>query len=85
MWYLNFVNDKLSFLGVADFWKEDWIFESGTVNEDKTHYIFQAEPQLWFNWNQNFSVGCETEVDYNFGGLQGFKLMPTIGAKVTFK
>jgi len=84
VWYLNFAGDKLSFNGFADFWREDWLFSQGTPGAQKTRYIFQAEPQLWYNFTGNFALGSEAEVDYNFGGMKGFKIMPTIGAKVTF-
>jgi hypothetical protein len=82
VWYLNFARDKFSFTGYADFWRED--FEFGTAaNSDITKFVFQAEPQLWYNLNSGFALGGEVEVDYNFL-FKGLHLYPTIGAKVTF-
>ncbi|MEN8117377.1 MAG: DUF5020 family protein [Bacteroidota bacterium] len=82
VWYLNFANNKLSFTGYADFWREDMDF--GTIeNPDFTKYIFQAEPQLWFNTTEKFAIGSEIEVSYNFEA-SGFRFLPTLGAKYTF-
>lgn len=75
VWYVNFAKGKLSFTGFADLWKE------------KTAYgkmVFLSEPQLWFNINKNFAVGGEVELSNNFGGMDGFKVMPTLGLKYTF-
>ncbi len=79
VWYLNFANNKLSFTGFADLWREDMVF--GT---DKTKFVFLSEPQLWYNCTKKFSVGGEVELSSNFGGMEGFNVMPTLGAKYTF-
>jgi len=47
-------------------------------------FVFQSEPQLWFNFTSNISVGSEIEIGYNFGGIQGLRLNPTLGAKWEF-
>ncbi len=83
VWYYNFANNKLSFTGFADLWREDFSFAVGE-NVEATKYVFLSEPQLWYNFNKNFAVGSEVELSANFGGLKGFNVMPTIGAKVTF-
>lgn len=75
VWYLNFAKGKMSFTGFADFWKEKTA--AGT-------FVFLSEPQLWYNFNKNFAAGSELELSNNFGGMDGFKLMPTLGAKYTF-
>ena len=75
VWYLNFCKGKMSFNGFADFWKETTLFGD---------YIFLAEPQLWYNASSHFAVGSEVELSNNFGGMDGFKIMPTLGAKYTF-
>jgi hypothetical protein len=46
--------------------------------------VFLSEPQLWFNATKKFSIGSEVELSSNFGGMDGFKVMPTLGAKYTF-
>jgi hypothetical protein len=75
VWYLNFAKGKMTFSGFADLWKE----KTGFGN-----MVFLSEPQLWFNATKKFSVGSEVELSSNFGGMDGFKIMPTLGAKYTF-
>ena len=79
VWYLNFAKGKMSFTGFADFWKEDNVFGTKT-----TDFVFLSEPQLWYNFNKNFAAGGEIELSNNFGGMEGFNVMPTLGAKYTF-
>lgn len=79
VWYWNFGNGKWSFTGFADFWREDFVFD-----QDKTKFVFLSEPQLWYNFAKNFALGSEVELSANFGGMKGFHVMPTLGAKVTF-
>ncbi len=75
VWYLNFCKGKMSFTGFADFWKQTTAFGD---------FIFLSEPQLWYNASSHFAVGGEVELSNNFGGMEGFKIMPTLGAKYTF-
>jgi hypothetical protein len=79
VWYLNFAKGKMSFTGFADFWKEDNVFGTET-----TDFVFLAEPQLWYNFNKNFSAGGEVEIASNFAGQKGFKVCPTVALKYTF-
>lgn len=79
VWYLNFAKGKMTFSGFADFWKEDNVFATKT-----TEFVFLSEPQLWYNFNKNFAAGGEIELSNNFGGMEGFNVMPTLGAKYTF-
>ena len=79
VWYWNFSDEKLSFCGFADWWREDSYFD-----DDVTKFVFQAEPQLWYNLSGNFAIGTEVEVDVNFAGLKGLHFMPTAGLKATF-
>lgn len=79
VWYANCLKNKISFTGFADFWREDNMFL-----DKKTEYVFLAEPQLWFNATKNFSLGTEFEFSNNFGGMEGFNVMPTVAAKWTF-
>jgi hypothetical protein len=82
VWYANFFNNKLTFSGFADFWKEDGDFDfDGEVD---TEFVFLSEPQLWFNATEKFSVGTEIELGYNFGTNEGLEVMPTLGAKYQF-
>ena len=72
VWNLNYLNNKLTVSGFADFWKEN------------TTYIFLTEPQLWYNFSKNLSLGGEIEIGHNFGGVNGFKVCPALGAKWNF-
>lgn len=79
VWGLNFFEGWATFSGFADFWSEG------------STYIFLSEPQLWVNLNKikgwdkiNLSVGGELELSNNFGGEDGFKTRPALGAKWTF-
>ncbi|MGI5975500.1 MAG: DUF5020 family protein [Paludibacter sp.] len=77
VWYMHFFNNKLSFTGFADFWREK---QSFGIN-DNASFIFLSEPQLWYNINKIISVGGEVELGYNFGAVKGFKVCPTLGVK----
>lgn len=84
VWYMNFAGDKLSFAGFADWWREDFTFDTGNSSEETTKFVLLAEPQLWYNFNSHFSLGTEIELNANFAGRKGFNVMPTIGTKITF-
>ncbi len=75
VWYVNFANNKMTFSGFADLWRE-------TTPTGKM--IFLSEPQLWYNLNANFAVGGEVELSNHFAGMEGFQIMPTLGLKYTF-
>ena len=88
VWYLHMLNKKLTFSGFADFWREDNTFstrEGNTLTETKTKYVFLTEPQIWFNFTENISIGSEIEISSNFGGNEGFMVNPTLAAKWNFK
>lgn len=79
VWGMNFLDDKLTFAGFFDFWREDaGLGSDGEMNE----YVFITEPQLWYNINTAFSVGTEIELSNNFA-YDGFKVCPTLGVKWT--
>jgi hypothetical protein len=75
VWHANFLNNKVTFSGFADFWKEETAYGD---------YIFLTEPQLWFNVTSNLSLGSEIELSNNFGGMDGFHVNPTIAGKWNF-
>lgn len=82
VWYVHFLNNKLTFNGFADFWKEDSDFNfDGKADAE---YIFISEPQLWYHINTHFSIGTEIEFSNNFGNNEGFMINPTAGIKWTF-
>lgn len=74
VWYMHMLNGKLSFTGFADFWRE----KNGFLG---TNYVFLSEPQLWYNFNKKISAGGEIELGYNFAGVAGFKVCPTLAVK----
>ena len=75
VWYMHMLNNKLTFSGFADFWKEKTL---------EGNYIFLTEPQLWYNFNKTLSVGSEVEMSVNFAGHKGFKVCPTAAVKWNF-
>jgi hypothetical protein len=83
VWYMHMFNKKLTFSGFADLWREDFTFVDGESIEE-TKFVFLTEPQLWYNFSENISLGTEIEFGSNFGGVKGFAVNPTIGAKWTF-
>lgn len=89
VWTLNFFENKLTFAGFADFWREDNTNYTKGNGEDlatpkDTKFVFLTEPQLWYNVTKNLSLGSEVEIANNFGTVAGVKVSPTIGAKWTF-
>ena len=75
VWTIQMLNEKMTFAGFADFWKEKMFWG--------TDYRFLAEPQLWYNATKNLSLGTEIELSNNFV-LDGFRINPTLGIKYTF-
>lgn len=88
VWTLHFLDKKMTFNGFADFWKEDNLNFTNAKGESimptETQFVFLSEPQLWYNFTSNFSLGTEVELGSNFGTVKGMKVCPTIGAKWTF-
>lgn len=79
VWGLHFFDRKLSFMGFADFWKEEQFLEN-----KKTKFVFLTEPQIWYNLFDQFSFGTEVEISSNFGENKGTMINPTIAIKWTF-
>lgn len=76
VWGLHFMEGSLSFVGFADFWREDTFFG------DKK-YRFLTEPQIWYNAFEKISFGGEIEISSNFVE-DGVKVCPTLAAKWNF-
>jgi len=83
IWYMNFWNNRFSFTGFADFWREEMEFTLSDGGYALTKFIFQAESQVWYNFTPHFSAGSEVEFSNNFAG-KGFWILPTLGIKATF-
>ena len=75
VWTIQMLQNKLTFTGFADFWKEEMFWG--------TDYRFLTEPQLWYNVCSNFAFGTEIEWSNNFA-KDGFQVNPTVAAKWTF-
>ena len=71
-WYVNIIENKLTFSGFADLWTENGLSE-------KT--VFLSEPQLWYHLNKSFSIGGEVELANNFAYEFEFKVRPTLAIK----
>lgn len=88
VWNLNFLNNKLTVSGFADFWREDnmnFVNAKGeSITPTNTKYVFLTEPQIWYNVNKNLSLGGEIEIGSNFGAVDGIKICPALGAKWNF-
>ena len=86
VWNLNYLNNKLTVSGFADFWKETHTCSNDNfvANFQTKHYIFLTEPQIWYNFTPKFAAGSEVEMSTNFGGHVGFMINPTIAMKYTF-
>ena len=82
----------LRFSGFADFWWEDHMLfkdHDGAILPETSHVVFISEPQLWYNLGQhfgcdNFNIGGEVELSYNFGTAKGFWARPCAGVKWVF-
>ncbi len=79
VWTLQFFDKKLTCSGFLDFWTEK--VPAGSEIAD---FVFLTEPQFWYNFNKNFSLGTEIELSSNFAQNDGFMVNPTIAAKYTF-
>lgn len=75
VWTIQMLENKLTFTGFADFWKEEMFWG--------TDFRFLTEPQLWYNFCKNFSAGTEIELSNNFVGDK-FQVNPTLAVKYTF-
>jgi len=84
IWGLHFMDRKISFMGFADFWREDNVVFDDDGNLSNTDYVFLTEPQLWYNFNKHLSAGSEIEISSNFGGNKGFMVNPTLALKWNF-
>jgi len=85
VWYMHLLNKKLTLDGFADFWREDNTLTDDEGETSETKYVFLTEPQIWYNFTENISVGSEIEISSNFGGNKGFMVNPTLAAKWNFK
>ncbi|WP_439185243.1 DUF5020 family protein [Carboxylicivirga taeanensis] len=75
VWAVQLLEGKVSFVGFADWWRQDSFGGS--------EHIFLTEPQIWYNACNNFSFGGEVEISNNFV-KEGSLVCPTLAVKWTF-
>lgn len=80
-WNSTLADGKLSLGGFADVWSAN---KNPRTGEGGKRVIFLSEPQIWYNFTENFSIGGEIELSYNFARIDKFTAIPTIAAKWNF-
>lgn len=75
VWYMHMLDGKVTFSGFADFWKQ--------TSKYGKKFVFLSEPQIWYNFNKNLSVGSEIEISSNFY-KKNIALCPTAAVKWNF-
>lgn len=86
IWGTNLCNDKVTLSGFLDIWTENKdkgeVYTAGLSGKK---VILLTEPQVWYNLNQNVSVGTEIEISNNFASGSNKTLVnPTLAAKWNF-
>lgn len=81
VWGVQLLDKKVTFSGFADLWWEEGTYANAGTDANP---VFITEPQLWYNFTQNFSAGSEIEIASNFAGVEGFKVCPTLAVKWNF-
>ncbi len=84
VWTMQFFENKLTFMGFADFWSEEVAVFDDEGNFSTAKWVFLTEPQLWYNATEHLSVGGEIEISNNFALNKGFMVNPTLAAKWNF-
>jgi hypothetical protein len=81
-WNANLADGKVSLAGFFDLWSEN---KDRTGLESGKRLVMLSEPQFWYNFTPNFSLGTEVEVSYNFViGPEKFYAIPTLATKWIF-
>ncbi len=85
-WNSTIANGKVSLAGFADLWTEDKQYSEGPSATGKK-LVFISEPQFWYNITNQFAIGSEVELSYNFVNKfseSKFYAIPTIATKWNF-
>ncbi|MBR1410449.1 MAG: DUF5020 family protein [Prevotella sp.] len=81
VWSTTFANKACTFSGFIDFWRGEKANGHGQM-------VILSEPQLWYNFNEHFSLGTEWEISnnfiYNTFSDKSFFVNPTLAAKWNF-
>ncbi|NQV38616.1 MAG: DUF5020 family protein [Candidatus Marinimicrobia bacterium] len=79
VWYKPLLNEKLIFTGFVDIWSAD-----NSAADGKDWVVF-SEPQIWYAFSKNASIGGEAHIQYNFPMKNDtWELFPTVGLKWDF-
>ncbi len=82
-WFRVFADGKFTVSGFIDLWTANDYDSAG--KEDGKKLIIITEPQFWYNFNKNISVGTEIEISNNFVfGSDKWEIFPTLGCKWSF-
>lgn len=78
-WFKPFAKHFL-FTGFVDVWTEDNTGISFMDKPDGKKVVLLTEPQLWYNFYDNFKIGTEIEISSGFiQNSNKLEVMPTIG------
>jgi len=78
-WFKPFMDGNIEFSGFLDIWSQDEFGEEGK------QLVILTEPQVWYNANDNFSIGSEIEISQNFVfGESDLQILPTLGLRWKF-
>jgi len=85
-WGRNFFDDKISFAGDFEVWGENRNHgDAATIYETGKRTIFYAEPQIWYNLNESFSVGTKVNLYYHVLAYENsFQIYPTAAVSYRF-
>ena len=76
-WTENFLNEKITCMGFFDIWTQG--------DTGKKDIVVISEPQFWYNFGNNLSIGGEIEISKNFiYKSEKWEYMPTVAGKWTF-
>ena len=79
VWFVPFLEGKITFTAFLDLWTGDYWYTDGT------QMVLLTEPQLWYNFDNHISVGSEIEISNNFLPLtDGIQVNPTVAVKWNF-
>lgn len=82
-WWKGLFNYKVEFAGDFSVWMENRNHgDDYTKNLSGKRFSFFAEPQVWYNISQKFSVGSKTNMFYHVNTTDNvFQAYPTLAAK----
>lgn len=86
VWGIPMCDNKLNFAGFFDVWSEEKALTFRDNLPYKKQVVVYTEPQLWYNVTNNFSIGSEVRIGYNFVfNSTLWEIYPCLGLKYNFK